>query len=176
MPRCRRSRPAANFDHPACSTNRQLQWYIGSLGGLFRSRASREPEIAFLHQQMLVLTRSAPANTTPRPTDRLIFESIYRLFPAVRDAAVIFKPETLVAPASSWPSLTLGNDFRPCAECRLRREVLPVLRARDIAPSRSRSVISSCSITARRLPSDCRCPLPLGRRSRAAPNRSIALA
>lgn len=73
-----------------------LMLLAGSLAGLFRSHASREAEIAFLRQQLLVLKRSAPARPRLRPTDRLIFAWLYRLFPAVKDAAIIIKPETLV--------------------------------------------------------------------------------
>jgi hypothetical protein len=61
-----------------------------------RSHASREAEIMFLRQQLLVLTRSAPTRLKLRPADRLIFISLYRLFPALLGAAVIFRPETLV--------------------------------------------------------------------------------
>jgi transposase InsO family protein len=66
------------------------------LGGLFRSQAAREAEMAFLRQQLLVLKRSAPARLRLRTTDRLIFVWLYRLFPCLLGAAVIFKPETLV--------------------------------------------------------------------------------
>ena len=68
----------------------------GWLVGLFRSRVGREAEMAFLHQQLLVLQRSAPARPRLRAADRLIFVLLYRLFPFVLDAAVIFKPETLM--------------------------------------------------------------------------------
>src|SRR5215471_18439295 len=54
----------------------------GLLVGLFRSHAAREAEMAFLRQQLVVLQRSAPARL--------------RLRPSVREAAVVFKPETLV--------------------------------------------------------------------------------
>jgi transposase InsO family protein len=68
----------------------------GFLAGLFRSQAAREAEMAFLRQQLLVLKRSAPARLRLRTTDRLIFVWLYRLFPSLLGAAVIFKPETLV--------------------------------------------------------------------------------
>ena len=64
----------------------------GSLVGLFRSHAVCEAEMAFLRQQLLVLKRSAPA----RPRLRLIFVWLYRLFPSLLGAAVVFKPKTLV--------------------------------------------------------------------------------
>ena len=60
------------------------------------SRASHDAEILFLRQQLLVLKRSAPTRPKPRSSDRLIFVCLYRLFPYLLDAAVIFKPETLV--------------------------------------------------------------------------------
>jgi hypothetical protein len=62
----------------------------GLLAGLCRSRASREAEMAFL------LKRSAPARPRLRTADRLIFVWLYRRFPSLLGAAVIFKPETLV--------------------------------------------------------------------------------
>ena len=68
----------------------------GLLVGLLRSHAAREAEMAFLRQQLVVLKRSAPARLRLRPADRLIFVWLYRLCPSVRQAAVVFKPETLV--------------------------------------------------------------------------------
>src|SRR5215467_15524260 len=54
----------------------------GLLVGLFRSHAAREAETAFLHQQLVVLKRSAPARLRLRPADRLIFVWLYRLCPS----------------------------------------------------------------------------------------------
>src|SRR5215470_12773154 len=68
----------------------------GLLVGLFRSHAAREAEMAFLRQQLVVLQRSAPARFRLRTADRLIFVWLYRLFPSLLEAAVVFKPETLV--------------------------------------------------------------------------------
>jgi len=68
----------------------------GVLVGVFRSHAAREAETAFLRQQLVVLQRSAPARLRLRTADRLIFVWLYRLFPSVLEAAVVFKPETLV--------------------------------------------------------------------------------
>jgi len=73
-----------------------LKLFGGSLVGLFRSRAAREAEMAFLRQQLLVLKRSVPARLRLRNADRLIFVWLYRLFPSLLGATVIFKPETLV--------------------------------------------------------------------------------
>jgi hypothetical protein len=66
------------------------------LASMRGSRVSRDAEILFLRQQLLVLKRSAPARLRLRNTDRLIFVWLYRLFPSLLDAAVIFKPGTLV--------------------------------------------------------------------------------
>ena len=62
------------------------------LASMRRSRVSRDAEVLFLRQ----LRRSAPTRLRLRNTDRLIFVWLYRLFPSLLDAAVIFKPETLV--------------------------------------------------------------------------------
>jgi hypothetical protein len=50
--------------------------FVKLLVGLFRSHAAREAEMAFLHQQLVVLKRSAPA--------RLQFHESPPLFPAAR--------------------------------------------------------------------------------------------
>jgi transposase InsO family protein len=67
-------------------------WFVG----LFRSQAGREAEIMFLRHQLLVLRRSAPPRLRLRTADRVLFVWLYRLFPSVLGAAIIFKPETLV--------------------------------------------------------------------------------
>jgi hypothetical protein len=73
------------------------------LGGfrarLVRSHAAREAEIAFLRGELLVATRSAPTRLRLRSADRLVFVCLYRLYPALLRAAIIFKPETL----PRWP-------------------------------------------------------------------------
>jgi hypothetical protein len=68
----------------------------GWLVGLFRSHAGREAEIMFLRHQLLILRRSAPPRLRLRTTDRLIFVWLYRLWPSLIGAAIVFKPETLV--------------------------------------------------------------------------------
>ena len=50
----------------------------------------------FLRHQLLVLRRSAPSRLKLRTADRLIFVWLYRLFPSVLGATIIFQPETLV--------------------------------------------------------------------------------
>jgi len=71
--------------------------FVGALlASILKSPARREAEILFLRQQVLVLRRLAPGRARLGLTDKLIFVWLYRLFPALSDAAVIFKPETLV--------------------------------------------------------------------------------
>src|SRR5207244_22524 len=62
----------------------------GLLVGVFRSHAAREAEMAFLRQQLAVLQRSAPARLRLRTADRSIFVWLYRLFPSLLVAAVVF--------------------------------------------------------------------------------------
>jgi hypothetical protein len=73
-----------------------LKLLAGLLVGVFRSHAAREAEMALLRLQLVVLQRSALARLRLRTADRLIFVWLYRLFPSVLEAAVVFKPETLV--------------------------------------------------------------------------------
>src|SRR6516165_151949 len=68
----------------------------GLLVGLFSSNTAHASEVAFLRQQLLILKRSAPARLRLRNADRLIFVWLYRLFPSLLGATVIFRPETLV--------------------------------------------------------------------------------
>jgi transposase InsO family protein len=63
---------------------------------LLSAHARRDAEILYLRQQLIVLKRIAPARPKLKTLDRLIFVCLYRLFPSLRDASVIFKPETLL--------------------------------------------------------------------------------
>src|SRR5215468_4705487 len=81
----RKSHPAgadAAMGYPRFGMIDLLKLLGGLLVGLFRSRAAREAEMAFLRQQLVVLQRSAPARLRPRTADRLIFVWLYRLFPS----------------------------------------------------------------------------------------------
>jgi hypothetical protein len=49
-----------------------------------------------LRQQINVLQRTAPRRLSFNCLDRLIFVGLYRLFPDVRDALVIVKPDTVI--------------------------------------------------------------------------------
>ena len=68
-----------------------LKLLSGLLVGVFRSHASREAEMAFLRQQLVVLQRSAPARLRLRTADRLIFVWLYRLFPSVFPSSRLLK-------------------------------------------------------------------------------------
>jgi hypothetical protein len=63
---------------------------------LRRSPAEREAEIVYLRQQLIVLKRAALARPRLKTTDRLIFVCLYRLFPSLLDASIVFKPDTLL--------------------------------------------------------------------------------
>ena len=64
--------------------------------GLFRSRASLEAEILMLRQQIIVLRRTAPKRLSFNGFDRLIFVGLHRLFPDLREALAVVKPETVI--------------------------------------------------------------------------------
>jgi len=104
----------------------------GLLVGVFRSHAAREAEMAFLRQQLVVLRRSAPARLRLRSADRLIFVWLYRLFPSLLEAAVVFKPETLVR----WHR----GGFRLYWRCKSRRRV-----GRPAVPADIRDLIRTIS-------------------------------
>src|SRR6516162_7609380 len=104
----------------------------GLLVGVFRSHAAREAEMAFLRQQLVVLQRSAPARLRLRSADRAIFVWLYRLFPSLLEAAVVFKPETLVR----WHR----SGFRLYWRCKSRRRV-----GRPAVPADIRDLIRTIS-------------------------------
>src|SRR5260370_628537 len=61
-----------------------------------RARATLEAEIWVLRQQINVLRRAAPKRQSFGIFDRLIFVSLYRLFPKACDALAIVKPDTII--------------------------------------------------------------------------------
>src|SRR6266481_10097137 len=110
--------------------------------GLFRSRATLEAENLVLRQQILVLRRTAPKRLSFNALDRLILVVLYRLFPHVRSALAVVRPET--APVF-WPqivarnpSLCLGIDRRGVPE-RKRLSAAALSRPAPVRSSRSRS-------------------------------------
>ena len=72
----------------------RLIWW--ALVGLFRSRAALEAENLVLRQQINVLRRAGPKRPAFSRTDRLIFVALCRLFPDVRSALAIVKPDTVI--------------------------------------------------------------------------------
>ena len=72
---------------------RLIGWTVADL---FRSRATLEAEIWALRQQINVLRRTAPTKHAFSAIDRLIFVGLYWLFPNIREALAIVKPETVV--------------------------------------------------------------------------------
>src|SRR6266705_6508771 len=72
----------------------RLIWW--TLVGLFRSRRALEAENLVLRQQINVLRRTAPKRLLISSIDRLLFVGLYRLFPDVRGALTIVKPDTVI--------------------------------------------------------------------------------
>src|SRR4249920_3526025 len=72
----------------------RLLWSL--LIGFFRSRASLEAEILILRQQIIVLRRTAPKRLRFNGLDRSIFVGLYQLFPDLRDALAVVRPETVI--------------------------------------------------------------------------------
>src|SRR5882672_11749726 len=67
-----------------------------TLVDLMRARATLEAEIWVLRQQINVLRRAVPGRQSFGIFDRLIFVSLYRLFPKACDALAIVKPDTII--------------------------------------------------------------------------------
>ena len=72
----------------------KLFWSL--LTGLFRSRASLEAENLTLRQQIIVVRRAAPKRLRFNAFDRLILVGLHRLFPDLRDALAVVRPETVI--------------------------------------------------------------------------------
>jgi len=72
----------------------RLLWSL--LIGLFRSRASLEAENLALRQQIIVLRRTTSKRLRFSAVDRFIFVGLYRLFPDVRRALAVVRPETVI--------------------------------------------------------------------------------
>ena len=63
---------------------------------LLRPRAALEAELLVLRQQILVLHRAGPSRPTFRATDKLVLGWLCQLFPNIRNALTIVRPETVV--------------------------------------------------------------------------------
>jgi hypothetical protein len=75
---------------------RVLRFFPALLAWFRSSQARREAEILYLRQRLIILRRSAPARPRLKAVDRLIFVCLYRLFPSLIDASIVFQPETLL--------------------------------------------------------------------------------
>jgi hypothetical protein len=75
---------------------RLLRFLVALVRWLRRSPAEREAEIIYLRQKLIILKRTAPARPRRKATDRLIFVCLYRLFPSLLGASIVFQPETLL--------------------------------------------------------------------------------
>ena len=64
--------------------------------GVFRSRASLA-----LREQIIVLQRTAPKRLCFNTIERVIFVGLYRLFPNLRDALAVVRPDTAVGMVAS---------------------------------------------------------------------------
>ncbi|MSO94085.1 MAG: transposase [Rhodospirillales bacterium] len=102
-----------------------------ALASLFKCRARLGVEILALRHQINILRRKAPRRVLLTSVDRLIFVSLYRLVPTIRDALAIVKPETVVRWHRAgfrvywrWKSRSCGGRPKTAVEiCRLIREM-----------------------------------------------------
>ena len=75
--------------------------YSAPLAQLDReTRAALQIEIVALRHQVNVLRRSVPNGPRLRPSDRLFWTRLSRVWPDWRSALVLVKPETVVANGS----------------------------------------------------------------------------
>jgi hypothetical protein len=63
---------------------------------LTQPRAALEAELLVLRQQIIVLRRAGPPRPTFIATDKLLLGWLCQLFPNVRSALTIVRPETVV--------------------------------------------------------------------------------
>ncbi len=70
---------------------------VGSLGALFRPRASLVAENLALRHQLGVLLRSKPARPPLTSWDRALWGFVLRRFPGWRQSLVIVRPDTVIA-------------------------------------------------------------------------------
>jgi hypothetical protein len=74
-----------------------LPCLLESVLGNFRSRPTLQLEVIALRHQLEVLQRSRPARVRLTRLGRILWLLLYRLWPRCLDAAVIVKPETVIA-------------------------------------------------------------------------------
>ena len=98
---------------------RLIGWMVVDL---IRSRVMLEAEIWTLRQQINVLRRTAPKKLSFCAVDRMIFVGLYRMFPKIRDALAIVKPDTLVR----WHRAGFRSYWRWKSRRRGGRPIVPV--------------------------------------------------
>jgi hypothetical protein len=76
------------------------------LRSIVKTRAALQIEIVALRHQVNVLRRSVPNRPRLRPSDRLFWTRLSRVWPDWRSALVLVKPETVVA---KWIRSDCGN-------------------------------------------------------------------
>lgn len=69
---------------------------LAGLTSTLRTRASLQVEILALRHQLAFLQRSKPKQVVLRPTDRLLWVALSRLWPEWRRALILVKPETVI--------------------------------------------------------------------------------
>ena len=89
---------------------------------LFRARAVLEAELLVLRQQIIVLHRARPSRPTFRATDKLLLGWLCQLFPNIRNALTIVRPETVVR----WHRAGFRSFWRWKSRRRAGRPALPV--------------------------------------------------
>jgi putative transposase len=86
-----------------------------------RSRAALELEILALRHQLEVLQRTRPRRVRLAKTDRWLWVVLARLWPALRTALVIVKPETVIA----WHRRGFRLWWTWKSRCRMGRPTVP---------------------------------------------------
>src|SRR5215471_15375462 len=71
-----------------------LLW--AAVRSFFLPRSRLQLEIVLLRHQLIVLRRTAPRQPRLSNGDRLLFVSLFRLWPDVRRSLMILRPETVV--------------------------------------------------------------------------------
>ena len=88
--------PGANICwYSAAMVHGLMTTLLRALVGTLRSRAALLAENALLRQQLVVLRRASP-HPRLKARDRLVIAWVSRLFPAVLDAVLIVRPETVL--------------------------------------------------------------------------------
>jgi hypothetical protein len=103
-----------------------IRLIFGFVVDLFPSRAALEAEIIVLRQQIIVLRRGKPIRLPFIAADRLVLAWICRLFPNVRDALAVVRPETVVrwhraGFRSNWRWKSRRRSGRPAVSAEIRQ-------------------------------------------------------